>query len=230
MTDTLYAAQGYAVEPIFAPQVVEAARADIAEQIDRLCHALYLPFAESCPDAPLGARLDRLWQSNRAQADLLRKAVCTDAHRGPRLQALAEAPELFAAAERLAGRPLAGSIARVRASLAVFPEHLHEWHSDVAIDDGTSCGRVWITAWIPLGDAGPGNGGLELVPGRRAAPFEHRQDRGYAIDESELAGRERISPFCKAGEAIFLDRFTPHRSLPVTADARFALVVWMKAA
>jgi predicted 2-oxoglutarate/Fe(II)-dependent dioxygenase YbiX len=39
-----------------------------------------------------------------------------------------------------------------------------------------------------------------------------------------------VHPACPAGSVLFLDRFTPHRSLPVTGEARFALVIWMKAA
>lgn len=228
MNRASYAADGYEVVPVFDPASVEAARGDIAEQIDRLSHALYLPFEESFPQVPLGRRLDRLWKQERSQANLLRTAVCTDAHRGPRLQALANAPALRDAAEELGGRPLGGSVARVRASIGVFPEHLHQWHSDVARDDGTSCGRVWITAWIPLSDAGPESGGLELISGRRLAPLPHRQDRGFTIDDCDLANLPRIRPVCPVGSVVFLDRFTPHRSLPVSGDARFALVVWMK--
>lgn len=39
----------------------------------------------------------------------------------------------------------------------------------------------------------------------------------------------RLQPECPAGSALLLDRFTPHRTLPTTS-ARFALVVWFKAA
>jgi hypothetical protein len=143
---------------------------------------------------------------------------------------LVNSPELKETAEQLAGQQLGGSVVRVRASIDVFSQHLHDWHSDVARDDGTDCGSVRITAWIPLGDAGPGNGGLELVPGKRAAPLLHQEERGFAIPEVELEGLARLRPSCPAGSALFLDRFTPHRSLPAGADARFALVVWMKAA
>lgn len=225
-----YAASGYAVAPVFDPARVRAALDDISEHVDRVSHALYLPFAASCPGVPLGRRLDAIWQGDRSHAKLLRTAICTDAHRGPRLQELATAPELRALAEDLAGAALGDSIVRVRASIGVFPGHLHDWHSDVARDDGTACGSVRITAWIPLTDAGPGQGGLELVGGRRLEPLPHREDRGFAIDDSVLAGLPRVQPFCPAGSAIFLDRFTPHRSLPPGDEARFALVVWMKAA
>lgn len=231
MTDPLtqFREHGYAALPVFDPTLVTAAQADISEHIDRLSHALYLPFEKSHPDAPLGQRLDRIWQEERSQANLLRLAICTDAHRGPRLQALVQAPELKEAAEQLCERSLDGQVVRLRASIGVFPEHRHEWHSDVAIDDGTSCGRVRITGWIPLADAGPEQGGLEIVPGRRDAPLPHRKDRAYSIDECELAGLARIQPSCPAGSVLFLDRFTPHRTLPAGPQARFALVIWMKA-
>lgn len=230
MTREGFAATGYAVVPVFDPARVRAALDDVAEHIDRLSHALYLPFEASCPEVPLARRLDRIWQVDRSHANLLRSAICTDAHRGPRLQDLANAPELKALAEDLAGTALGDSVVRVRASIAVFPEHLHDWHSDVARDDGTACGSVRITAWIPLTDTGPQQGGLEVIAARQAAPLAHREDRGFAIDPAALAALPKVQPSCSAGSAILLDRFTPHRSLPPGQDARFALVVWMKAA
>lgn len=229
MTDDLFAAQGFCAVPLFDPETVRAARDDIAEQVDRVARALYMPFEHSLPDVPLGDRLDRIAAAERSHANLLRVAICADAHRGPRLTALAESPALLQTASRLAGGPISGSIRRVRASIAAFPEHRHDWHSDVAIDDGTSCGRVRVTAWMPLGDAGPEDGGLELVPGRRFAPFEHRRGDGFAIPEEVLAGLPRVRPVCPAGTVLFLDRFTPHRTLPVAGAARFALVIWFKA-
>jgi len=230
MTDeTLFAERGYTAVPLFEPELVREAQADIAEHIDRISRALYLPFAQSCPDAPLTERIDRVFAHERSVANLLRVAVCTDAHRGPRLQALVDHPRLIETAERLGGRKLSGKIARVRASIACFPEHRHAWHSDVARDDGTGCGKVVVTAWIPLSDAGPERGGLEIAAGRQPAPLASEGNDGFEIPEWRLAGLPRVQPECPAGTALFLDRFTPHRTLP-TRGTRFALVVWMKAA
>ncbi|MBO9696803.1 MAG: hypothetical protein J7499_11450 [Sphingopyxis sp.] len=224
-----FAGQGYAAVPLFDGERVRAAAGDIAEHIDRVARALYLPFEQSCPDAPLSERIDRVHERERSVANLLRVAVCTDAHRGQGLQALANDPRLIATAEELSGRSLAGKIVRVRASIACFPEHRHAWHSDVARDDGTACGKVVVTAWIPLSDAGPENGGLEIAAGRQPAPLASIGDDGFEIPEWRLAGLPRVRPACPAGTALFLDRFTPHRTLPAKAT-RFALVVWMKAA
>jgi len=226
---TGYAEQGYAAVPLFDRDLVLAAQADIAEHIDRVARALYLPFEQSCPDAPLGERIDRIFVHERSVANLLRVAICTDAHRGPRLQAIANDPRLIDAAEALCGRALSGKIARVRASIACFPEHRHAWHSDVARDDGTGCGKVVVTAWIPLGDAGPDSGGLEIAAGRQPAPLGEQVSEGFEIPEWRLAGLPRVQPLCPAGTALFLDRFTPHRTLSAQTT-RFALVVWMKAA
>jgi hypothetical protein len=227
--ETLFAGQGYAAMPLFDPEIVRAAADDIAEHIDRVSRALYLPFEQSCPGAPLSERIDHVYAHERSVANLLRVAVCTDAHRGPRLQALANDARLIETAERLGRRALSGKIARVRASIACFPEHRHAWHSDVARDDGTSCGKVVVTAWIPLSDAGPERGGLEIAAGRQPAPLASEGDGGFEIPAWRLAGLPRVQPECPAGTALFLDRFTPHRTLPARAT-RFALVVWMKAA
>jgi hypothetical protein len=224
-----YRDQGYATVPLFDPALVQAAQADIAEHIDRVSRALYLPFEASCPEAPLAERLDCIYQSDRSHANLLRVAICTDAHRGPRLQTLANDPHLLAEAERVSEQKLETSVVRIRASIASFPEHRHPWHSDVARDDGIACGKVWTTVWIPLSGAGPGRGGLEIVPGRRPAPLATQTDQGLRITEESLAGLPRLQPECPAGSALLLDRFTPHRTLPTT-QARFALVVWFKAA
>lgn len=228
MTD--FARDGHAVVPLFDPATVRAALGDIAAHVDRVAEALYAPTEAGCPDAPMGTRLDQVWAKERSLAQLFRGTICSDAHRGPRLQALAHSPGLKRAAEALSGQALGEVIVRVRASIPALAEQRHDWHSDVAIDDGTSCGRVRVTAWIPLTDAGPESGGLEVVSGRRDAPFPHQRGKCFAIDEAELEGLPRAQPFCPAGSALLLDRFTPHRSLPPGPEARFALVVWMKGA
>ena len=229
MSAAQFAEQGYATAALFDPGLIRAAAGDIADHIDRVARALYLPFEQSCPDAPLAERIDRVHARERSVANLLRVAICTDAHRGERLQALANDPRLVEAAETLSGHALSGKIVRVRASIACFPEHRHAWHSDVARDDGTGCGKVVVTAWIPLSDAGPESGGLEIAAARQPAPLASEGDDGFEIPEWRLAGLPRVQPACPTGTALFLDRFTPHRTLPANTT-RFALVVWMKAA
>ena len=228
MSRSQFEREGYTVELVFDPSLVGASAADIAMHIDRMSQALYLPFEDSFPDEPPGSRLDRIWEQDRSQANLLRMAICTDAHRGPRLRNLVDSAALRIAAQGLTDERLGGQVVRMRAGIASFPEHLHPWHSDVARDDGTQCSRVCVTAWIPLSDAGPHSGGLEVIPGRRSSPLPHREEHAFSISESELGDHAPVRPLCPLGSVLFLDRFTPHRSLPVVGAARFALVVWIK--
>lgn len=228
-----FARDGYVAQPLFAPQLVRAAQADIAATLDATLRTLGVTGLPPIPREAPAAWLDRLARTHSALADTLRHHVCAEAHRRPRLTALATDPALRTAAERLAGTPLdlGEGIRRVRASLSAFPEHRHGWHSDVALDDGTDCARVRIAAWIPLDDAGPESGGLELAPGTRTAPLPHRRDDGrFVIAPEALAGAPRVRPVCPAGTVLFMDRFTPHRTLPAGPQGRFALVLWMKAA
>lgn len=229
MQDELFEVEGHCVRPVFDPAMVIEAQADITDELDRIARALHLPFERSRPDLPLCERLDAIASSEPSYANLLRLAVVTDAHRGPRLTALAESPALRAEGERLCGRPIIGCTVRVRASLAAFPEHRHRWHSDVAIDDGSDCARLRVTAWIPLMDAGPDSGGLEIAAGRLAEPRPHTREAGYHISEDKIDAMPRRRPYCEAGSALFLDRFTPHRTLPHDGRGRYALVVWMRA-
>lgn len=224
-----FEADGVEVVALFARDQVLDARADIDDHIDRMVAALHIPVDECAPEVAVTRRLDAIAARHRSYADLLRRAVCTDAHRGARLSALADASKLLATAERLAGVPLTGSIARVRASIASFPEHRHPWHSDVATPDETGCGRVRIAAWIPLCDVG-GSGGLEILRGRRSGPIPHLRSNGLHIEDASIPSPDIIAPACPAGSVIFLDRFTPHRTRPVVGDARFALVVWFNTA
>lgn len=230
MADTSVAEHGFAVAKVFPPRMVRASQADLSDHIDRVARALHTPFARSRPELPLAERLDEIAKTDRAYANLLRLAVLTDAHLGPALTNLAEDPVLKYEAERHAGRKLGDTTVRVRASLSAFPEHRHAWHSDVAIDDGSDCGRLSVTAWIPLMDTGPNSGGLEIAVGRQQAPFPHVRASDFHIEEDSLVNLPRATPTVAAGEVLFLDRFTPHRTLPNTGAARFALVVWMKAA
>jgi Phytanoyl-CoA dioxygenase (PhyH) len=229
MTETSIAEHGFAVAKVFPPKLARAGQADISDHLDRVARSLHTPFERSRPQLALPDRLDAIATTDRAYANLLRMAVLTDAHLAPALTALAEDPVLKTVAEHHAGRKLGETTVRVRASLSAFPEHRHAWHSDVAIDDGSDCSRVTISAWIPLMDAGPGSGGLEVAVGRQQAPFPHLRGAAFHIDEAALANLPRAEPAVSAGEVLFLDRFTPHRTLPNAGPARFALVVWMKA-
>ena len=226
-----FANDGYEVLPVFRPAEILALHDDVTEHIDRVANALHLPFEASAPDAPFAERLERIAKHDPSHANLLRIALCTDAHRGRRFSGLLNHAALKAAAEELAGVPLGEPIMRLRANVPTLTRARSGWHSDVALLEGT-CNTVRIAAWIPLMDAGPGNGGLEVAVGRRDAPLPHEKGSNeFHIPDAALEGLPKAPLDCPLGGCVFLDRFTPHRALPNTSEeARLSVVIWMKAA
>lgn len=226
-----FATAGYAVAPVFAPEEIAPLRAAVAEHIDRLSRALLLPLHETAPDAAFDRRIEEIAPRDPSFASLLGAAVATDAHRDPRAQALAEDERLTAAAEALLGQPIAGRTVRFRGASSALDQHLQDWHSDVAIVDSGPCASVKLTCWIPLSNAGPDAGGLELATGRRDAPALHDPAPGrFHIRADALASTPKVSPIVPVGSVLFMDRFTPHRALPNrSGKTRWSLVVWMKA-
>jgi len=226
-----YAEDGYEVAALFEPGFVADLQQDVTEHIDRIARALHLPFAASEPGAPFADRLERIARNDQSLAELLRVAVCTDAHRGPRIAPLAEHPAIRERAEAMAGVKLDEAVMRLRANVPALSRRRHGWHSDVAVHDGTSCSKVRIACWLPLMDAGPDSGGLEMATGRRTGPLPHERERSFEIPDAEIEHLPKAHVDCPAGSAIFMDRFTPHRALPNTTDkARLAVVIWMKSA
>ena len=225
---TSYQTAGFAVAPVFEPAEIEALRADVTDHIDRIAHALHLPFANSRPQAGFAERLEQVARADASLANLLRVAICTDAHRGPRFQQIAEDGRLLAKASELAGVALGEPVIRLRANIPTLGRQRQGWHSDVARPDGGACSRIRIACWVPLMDAGPDSGGLEIAVGRRATPLDH-DGNSFEIPEEALARHPRHAADCPMGSVLFLDRYTPHRALPNETDAaRFALVMWLK--
>lgn len=228
-----YQSEAWAVVRVFEPAIIEAARADITAHIDSVARALHMPFEASDPQESFARRLEMVARHDQSYADLLRMAVCTDAHRGPRLSAIVGDSRLREAASDLCGVALGQPIFRVRANIPTLERRRHGWHSDVALPAHPSdCARVRITAWIPLMDSGPETGGLEVIPGFRDEPIPHIRTTGFEIPEASLEGLPRVQPNVRMGEALFLDRYVPHRTLPPKdLDAtRWSLVVWLKGA
>jgi hypothetical protein len=52
-------------------------------------------------------------------------------------------PRLIATAERLRRAQIVRQDRARPREHRLLPEHRHAWHSDVARDDGTGCGKVW---------------------------------------------------------------------------------------
>lgn len=234
-----FAASGFLVLPgVLRAEEVHDLRAAVMETLDRVARALLAPFETSCPGEPLEDRLEKASRKDRAYANVLLQAVLADAQRDPRIAVLEKHGDLAARLRDLL-HPLTvtGHAIRVRASLPSLAVHRSPWHQDVTElpatgAQPTGCQTVRLACWTPLSDADENTGALEVLPGGRTSPLPHSpvgDGRFYIPEESLPAGPRAIVPV-KRGDVLVLDRFLPHRALPVRhGRARWAVVMWVKA-
>ena len=222
---------GWVVRPVLGPDEVAGLRAAVAAYLDRVVDALLVPVDETHPSAGFDERLERISAGDDPfLAALLATAAGTDAQRDPMVAGLVDHEAVHAVVGELTGREVEGGTVRVRCNVPSLPNRREPWHTDVVVDDGLPCSRVRTTCWIPLVDVGPGVGGLEVVTGRRSeAPTHEPMGPGLGIPEDDLGLGERVAVECVAGDGVFLDRFTPHRTLaPADGRVRWSVVLWLR--
>jgi len=226
--------EGYEVfRSVLSPGDIHSLRAAITETLDRVAAALRASGAASRPDAPLEERIDGIAQHDRAYAEALFRAALADSHRDPRIEALSRHSRLTPLiAGLLAPLSRTGQVIRPRATSSAFSSARHPWHQDVVRPSVSGCGSVRLACWMPLTAVDGETGALELILGRRTEPLPHyhHQDGVFAIaDENLPRAPRRIIALCP-GDVLVLDRYTPHRSLPLQHErARWAIAMWVKA-
>lgn len=224
-----YATEGFTVVPLFASEELAALQHAVASHMTRTASVLLKPNEETEPAASFDRRVEMVAETDPSFAQLLCTAVATDAQRDPAVMALANDERLTKAAVAVTGRPISDRLFRFRVNSSALGGKREGWHSDVARTTG-ECSTVRVAGWIPLNDANGSNGGLELVRGRREAPFDHQERDGkLVIDEVELRGADIVAPDVPAGHCLLIDCFTPYRAVENTTGlTRWSLIVWMK--
>jgi len=93
------------------------------------------------------------------------------------------------------------------------------WHQDAGVTWEEADAANIVTCWIPLVDATPENGCMEVLPGVfRHGFLEHQAEGGTTIRPHLLPEvAPRPVPVRKGG-VIFMHRHTPHRSTPNRTD------------
>ena len=222
------------VRDVLGAAEINSLREAIAESFDRVARALRAPFESSCPEASLENRIDRIAERDRVYGVALFRAALGDSHRDPRINALSVHPGLGeVVAERLFPMMQTGYTIRARASVPSLSSSRSPWHQDVVRETESGCGTVRLACWMPLADVDEYNGALEVIPGVWRSPLPHAEDgeggRFFIPEENlPLTARQTVSLRC--GDVLLINRFTPHRSLPITnGRARWAVVMWVKA-
>jgi phytanoyl-CoA hydroxylase len=224
-----YETHGFQVLPFLPLPRLEGIRRAISDRIDSAAKSMDIPLASTYPSEGIGARLERIARRDNALAEALLLAVYTEAHNDERIAFLDGHPPLREIAEGLVDGKITSFTIRVRANVPSLPGRRQGWHSDVSILDDGEFAKVKIACWIPLADANAKNGTLEVVPGIRAFPLEHKGDpHGHTIREEDVEGFEKKIVNCPEGSALFLDSFVPHRAIPNLSDQiRWSVVTWM---
>ena len=97
------------------------------------------------------------------------------------------------------------------------------WHQDAGVTWEEADGSHIVTCWIALVDATVENGCMEVMP-RVETYLEHQAEGGTTIRPDLLPTVEPRAVPVKKGGAVFMHRWTPHRSTPnFTPDVRWSL-------
>jgi phytanoyl-CoA hydroxylase len=127
----------------------------------------------------------------------------------PRLEAIAEHPQLIALVARL----LEATPERFQDMALLKPPRLGRekpWHQDHAYFDLPLGTRI-VGVWIALDEATTKNGCMCLLPGgHREGPAAHFQRRDWQICDTEMLGKRCVAVPLKPGGCLLFDGLMPH--------------------
>ena len=83
------------------------------------------------------------------------------------------------------------------------------------LDDAES--SFILTVWLPLCDATPENGCLQIIPGSHKTGIVYWSS-GFGISEDNLPEGEVLTLPMKKGSVLFMPKLMPHRSMPNDTD------------
>ncbi len=219
------------IENVFDTIEINDLRASITGSIDRIAKNLLIPYEMSYPEASFNERLELAAQKDPSYTNAIITSLYADGHLAEPINGIYNHKKIQSLVQELIlPHPNQKPTIRIRVSLCSQLDKLQPWHSDVVNPAKTGCGSNKLTCWIPLQDINPENGSLEIINKSFDEPFTHQINSGqFAISENQLSNFPTSTIECKAGDVVFLDRFTPHRSLKnLTSSVRWSIVLWIK--
>lgn len=206
------------------------------EFVDREARRLHAEGALSqrWPDAPFARRLALLCQESLevyARIDLMhcRLRGVFEFLRNPRLLDLVEGivgPEITCSPIQHARAKLPESL-KVRARLdgdearrrleSFVAENVAPWHQDAQVHLEVADPVPIVTAWVPLVDATPENGCLQIVPGVHRDGVVYWSE-GFGIGDDRLPPGPVATLPMRAGDVLLMHKLIPHRSTPNRTD------------
>jgi hypothetical protein len=214
--------EGYlVVEDLFTDADLQPVIDEIADEIDRRARELVASGDLRCAYAEEGfeMRLTRI----TAESEKLYWGICSGQLAGPGLFRLLTHPGLLDLAECLVGPEIIASSAyRLRPKIPGFPHGVVPWHQDSGYFEPYCDRGLILTVWIPLVDATPERGCLQVIPrvhqGGVARHYHRPHLRYLEITEEDLPPGEIVTVPVPKGGALLLTNRTPHCSIPNTTD------------
>ncbi len=221
-----FAREGYLMVPgIFAPAAMEPLRGELTGIIHR--EALRLreqgKLSRLYEEEPFERRLSRVHAEVGDEILGPLTGRGGGGHSGRALFELITHPALLARVESFVGPEIVGSsVYRIRPKIPGRERGVVPWHQDSGYFAVHCDSSLILTCWIPLVDATPENGCLQVLPRvHRRGVFRHHTHGpgGYlVIVDKDLPPAEPVTVPVPLGGVLFMTNCTPHCSLPHTTD------------
>jgi ectoine hydroxylase-related dioxygenase (phytanoyl-CoA dioxygenase family) len=207
------------VENVFDEDRLNAVAEEVTAVIDREAGKLVDEgkLSSLYRDEPFTTRLSRI----TAETDAVYYRIVSGQLALPSMFELIRTPNLLDIAEALCGPELiASSVYRLRPKVPGFKHGEVPWHQDSGYFEPYCDKSLVLTCWLPLVDATPENGCLEVIPGSHLGPVvTHVKEPNYlSIPDEALPAGEAVAAPVPRGGVLLLTNRTAHRSTPNTTD------------
>jgi ectoine hydroxylase-related dioxygenase (phytanoyl-CoA dioxygenase family) len=100
---------------------------------------------------------------------------------------------------------------------AMIGENVAPWHQDAQVHLEVADPHPILTVWIPLVDATPDNGCLQLIPDVHRERTVYWSD-GFGVSDERLPAGDTVTLPMRAGDVLLMNKLTPHRSTANRTD------------
>jgi len=100
---------------------------------------------------------------------------------------------------------------------AAIAENVAPWHQDAQVHLEEADPSFILTVWLPLCDATPENGCMQLIPRQHLNDAVYWSE-GFGISEENLPVGDLVTLPMRKGSVLLMHKLIPHRSTPNTSD------------
>ena len=217
--------EGYLMIPdVFAPQDLTPVREELQDIVHR--ESLRLVEEEQLEQSyaaePFETRLGAIYNENPDTAEEIIRAITGrggGGHSGKALFEVITHPNLLSVMESLIGPEIVGSsVYRIRPKIPGLAKGVVPWHQDSGYFSAHCDRELIVTCWLPLVDATPENGCLQVLPRvhrEDLIPHHTNGPAGYLfIPDDSLPTIQPVAIPVPLGGVLLMTNRTPHCSTP----------------